>query len=327
MYVPENDPTGASASALSTRVDPVKILDCVMLQSIMDDLYTITGYTMAIVDMEGNVLIKTGWQDICEVFHRRNEQCRLNCRDSDTKLAQNIRPGEFKLYQCQNHLWDVATPLMVGGIHLATLYFGQFFFRDNEPEIQVFRQQAAMYGFDEAEYMLALTKVPRYTYEQVAGIMNFLTKFATMISSMNHHRMLVEEHYIEREKLLKTMNMHSMVLDQIGDSITVTDLNGYITYVNSAECRSSGYSRDELIGKHVSFFGSEPDSPITEEEILSNALKFNSYECTLINRAKDGRLRHLRVRTKVVKDDFGTPIALSATTTEIEQEDSESRFS
>lgn len=314
MYYNADGSDGAILMEQFAKLDPHRVLDCTALQSILDDLHAITGITLAIVDNHGDVLVKTGWQDICEFFHRKNEDCQRICQESDTKLTRNILPGEFKLYQCHNHLWDVATPLLIGGVRLATLYFGQFVFRDNEPDINIFREQAAHYGFDETAYLHALESVPRYTYDQVARIMNFLTKFATMISSLNHHKALVEEHYLEREELLKDLKMHSLVLEHLCENVIVTDLDGYITYVNNAECKTCGIAKEELIGKHISILLDEPGSQIMAKEMIDNTLNAGLFEGSFVSRYTDGKLCQHQARLRVVKDATGVPIGIYITT-------------
>lgn len=209
-------------------------------------------------------------------------------------------------------------PALGGRTAYCNLYFGQFIFAGHEPDISIFVEQAQKYGFNEADYLNSLAALPRYTYEQVARIMSFLTKFATLISNLNHNRIRIEEAFNERELLLNTLKVHSLVLDQIGDSVWVSDLRGNLTYVNSSECRSSGYSKEEMIGKHISFLGDDPRSSASFEEIIQDTVNHGSSVCTLMNYTKDGRLRCLQVNTAMVKDAHGTPFALCATAREIE---------
>ena len=65
---------------------------------------------------------------------------------SDLFLAGNLKPGEYVAYQCRNGLWDVVTPLTVGGIHLGNIYTGQFFYDDQEVDIPAFSRQAEACG-------------------------------------------------------------------------------------------------------------------------------------------------------------------------------------
>ncbi|MCB5277960.1 MAG: PocR ligand-binding domain-containing protein [Candidatus Cloacimonetes bacterium] len=297
--------------------DVRELLDSVALQGLLNDLYELTGFSLAIVDTHGDILLKTGWQDICEVFHLKNQTCKENCLLKKNSLVQDTKPGEFKLVRCKNNLWIIATPLWVGGQHRATLFFGQFFFEGEEIAEEQFKKQAQKYGFDVTEYLKALAKVPFYSHEQVAQIMNFLTKMANMISSMNHNRIMMEKHYTEKQKYLEMLTLHSTALDQISDGVSITDMQGIITYVNLAQCTTSGFQKEELVGKHISIFGSEPESEASQEEILAQTLNKGSYEGVIINRSKQGEKISTFVRTNKVNDAFGNPIALCATSSDI----------
>ena len=48
-----------------------------------------TGFVTAIVDLDGNILSKSGWRQICTDFHRKNPETASNCNISDTALAMS----------------------------------------------------------------------------------------------------------------------------------------------------------------------------------------------------------------------------------------------
>ena len=56
-----------------------------------------------------------------------------------------------------NGLIDYATPVMVNGEHLATIYLGQVL--EEPPDEEYFRKQAREFGFDEEAYIRALRKI------------------------------------------------------------------------------------------------------------------------------------------------------------------------
>jgi len=66
--------------------------------------------------------------------------------------------------------------------HIGNIFAGQFFFEDEPVDYEFFRSQARKYGFNEAEYIAALEKVPRLSREAVNTSMDFLMTFANMIS-------------------------------------------------------------------------------------------------------------------------------------------------
>jgi ligand-binding sensor protein len=132
------------------------IIDSEKIQKLMDEFYRLTRIGIGIIDLHGRVLVKTGWQDICTKFHRINpESCRL-CIESDLQLSRKVPDGTFKQFRCQNSMWDISTPIMLGDKHVGNIFLGQFLFDDETPDYEIFRQQALKYGFNEQEYISAL---------------------------------------------------------------------------------------------------------------------------------------------------------------------------
>ena len=162
------------------------ILDIPSIKQLLDDFYSVVRVTTALLDLHGNVLTGAGWQNVCLNFHRVHPETCKNCHESDLELSAGIQAGEFKIYKCKNNLWDVATPIVVGGQHIGNLFCGQFFFVDEPIDYELYRAQARKYGFDEEQYMAALKTVPCLTREQVNASMTFLAKLAKMISQLSY---------------------------------------------------------------------------------------------------------------------------------------------
>ncbi|MCP4752581.1 MAG: PAS domain S-box protein, partial [Proteobacteria bacterium] len=162
------------------------IIDVQEFQSMMDDYYKLTNIGVGILDVDGTVLVHTGWQDICVKFHRIHPESLKNCIEADTVLSNGVAQGEFKLYKCKNNMWDMSTPIMVGGKHLGNIFFGQFFFNDEVPEREVFISQAQQYGYDQKDYLQALDKVPHFSRETVQTAMSFYSKFSSKIAKLGY---------------------------------------------------------------------------------------------------------------------------------------------
>ncbi|GFO60517.1 hypothetical protein GMST_28420 [Geomonas silvestris] len=161
------------------------IVDCEMLQSMLEDFYRLTGMLGAVLDVSGKVLVAVGWQDICTKFHRCHPATLRNCLESDTQLTNGVPVGSFKHYRCKNNMWDMVTPLEVGGRHVGNIFIGQFFYEDEAPDVEFFRAQARRYGFDEAEYLAALDRVPRFSRATAEAGMQFYAKLTKIISTLS----------------------------------------------------------------------------------------------------------------------------------------------
>ena len=106
------------------------ILDLINFEKadlLLEGFNKITGFATAIIDLEGNVLSKKGWRQMCTDFHRTNSETSKKCTISDTELAGKLSKGEkFHFYKCLNGLIDVAAPIEINGKHIANMFAGQF---------------------------------------------------------------------------------------------------------------------------------------------------------------------------------------------------------
>ena len=157
-------------------------MDAALFQSIMDYFYELTGIPVGIIDLNGNIILKEGWQDICVKFHRVNPAACKNCLESDYEITKGIAVGEYRQYKCKNNLWDIATPIYVGNQRMGHIYLGQFFYQDEPIDYDYFRKQAQSFGFDEEAYLDALSRVPLFTHRQVETAMNFYAGMASYVS-------------------------------------------------------------------------------------------------------------------------------------------------
>jgi len=164
----------------------INILDIPKIQSMMDDFSRLTCMVTAIVDLKGNVIESSGWQDICTKFHRVNKQSAGFCIECDLYLARNLKPGQYVEYKCRNNLRDVVTPLFIGDKHVGNVYTGQFFYDDEIIDDTIFIAQAEEFGFDREKYMAALRSVPRFSHEQINHLMDYLVKLSGFISRLSY---------------------------------------------------------------------------------------------------------------------------------------------
>ena len=121
----------------------------------------------------------------------------------------------------------------------------------------------------------------------------------------------------DREQAEAKIRMQALVLDQIEDRVTVTDLAGVITYVNEAEVKSLGYSREQIVGSGTSLYGEDPARGATQRGILEETLRNGCWRGEVVNRTGDGRDIVLDCRTHVVRDAKGRALALCGVATDI----------
>ena len=187
------------------KLELADIIDAKALQALMLHFHELAHFPIGIIDIKGKVLVGVGWQDICTRFHRVHPDACRHCIESDTQLSAGVPPGEFRLYKCKNNMWDIATPIMVGGQHVGNVFTGQFFFDDEPLDHELFRSQAREYGFNEKEYIAALDTVPRVSRQSVNTCMAFFAKLADIISQLSYSNIKLARTMAERETLNRTL--------------------------------------------------------------------------------------------------------------------------
>lgn len=169
-----------------------ELIDIPPLQDMLDEFFRATSIPTAILDADGTVLTASGWQDICVKFHRANVESCKRCQQSDTYIVDHLTDGEkYVAYECANGLVDVANPIIVQGKHVGTMFTGQFLFE--EPNVEQFRQQAQLFGFDETDYLAALERVPIIPRDKITPALSYLSKFTEMLASMGQERLVQKQ--------------------------------------------------------------------------------------------------------------------------------------
>ncbi|MCF8089183.1 MAG: PocR ligand-binding domain-containing protein [Desulfotignum sp.] len=257
-------------------IELIDIVDVKAIQSMMDDFHHLTKIGVAILDLKGNVLVATGWQDICTQFHRQHPDTLKNCIESDLTLSTGIAPGSFKAYRCKNHMWDIATPMIVGGKHMGNLYLGQFFYDDEAPDVEWFRTQAARYGFDETAYLAALDRVPRWPRETVHTVMRFYTRFTALMSELSFSNLKLAHEINTHESTIASLKMsearfaealawsqeseekYRILFEHTSEALFVAQ-DGRIVFQNPRTFELTGYSLEEFQSRPFASFIHEDD--------------------------------------------------------------------
>lgn len=162
-----------------------ELIDVAVVRRLAEANYRASGMPIGIIDaVDGSVLVGFGWQDICLLFHRVNALTLENCRESDNYVKAHLSETAPCEYVCKNGLRDIGVPIVVAGRHLATLFLGQFFYEGDAPDRQFFATQAQRVGFDEAEYLAALDRVPTFTRAQVENILQYNQALARFLAEL-----------------------------------------------------------------------------------------------------------------------------------------------
>lgn len=227
-----------------------QLIPVLQLQQLLEAQFQLLGVPFAILDDEEQVLVSVGWQDICVCFHRPHPETLGRCRQSDAYIKAHLDdwPEGYVDYRCQNGLWDVAMPIFIDGRHLATFFTGQFFYDDELPDREFFCTQAARFGFDEAEYLEALERVPIFSRSHIHNVMNYCRTLVEMIAETGLKNLRLDQEVQQRIKSEKETSFFRHLVENTRDPIYVLDpADGYRTvYVNAAACAHYGWDRETL---------------------------------------------------------------------------------
>ena len=224
------------------------LIDIEKFQFLQDRLNSINPFPSAIIDNDGVVLTATAWQDVCMLFHRKHPDCLRDCLKSDQYILEHIQeanPGVS--YICPRGMVDNALPIIINGVHYANYFTGQFF--THPPDLEFFRQQAKMFGFDEDAYLAAVKKVPVWNDEQLDNYLHFLQGLIGIITESGSKKLQELE---AEEKFRISQKRSQTVLQQMLDAFwVVNQADTRIVEVNQAMCDMLGYARDELLSMSI----------------------------------------------------------------------------
>lgn len=289
------------------------LIDIERLQRICDDYVEAGGLGLAVLDPDGTVLARSGWQDICVRYHRLNETTVAGCHESDLRINERVLAGvdapEHIAYKCANGMWDVAFPLVVGGVHLATLFAGQFFYDDDVIDTESFRRRAREVGFDEQGYVSALARVPVVTHGRVEQTIRFLSDLIGLLGELGLAALRrIEDH----EALEAGRERYRQLFEAESDAVFLIDGGtGRILEANTAASAMYGYARDELLALTNEDLSAEPeetraatqDTPVIASEVVTIPHR--------VHKRRDGSTFPVEITGRFFEQD-GRPVHIAA---------------
>lgn len=224
------------------------LIDVERLQRLTDLFSDATGMVTAVLDLDGTIITKSGWRDICTKFHRVNAATRLRCLESDTVIANDLEVGKaYTIYKCRNGLVDAAIPVTIDGEHIGNFFTGQFLF---EPDLGVFEEQARKFGFDEAGYMKAARAVPVIDKAKLRSFLEYFSEFANMLGEMGYRQLKQRE---AQEAVRRSDALLGSIVDGTTDAIFIKDLQGRYLFCNRSAAEAIGRRAEDIIGKDDTF--------------------------------------------------------------------------
>ena len=255
------------------------LVDLDQLRGLFEKFTDATGFTIGFLNHPGmEILIGTGWRDICTKFHRGCPASNDICIKSNRHLLDRLdTPGKLVIEPCENGLVDCATPIIIQGKHIASLATGQLLLK--EPNLERFKQQAQKSGFDERGYLKALQEIPVIGEEKLRMVTRFLGELAQVISELGYTRLMVMEdtekmmtEIAERKRAEETLReseeKYKRLIETTGTGYVSLDDQGRVVYANTEYLRMTGRQRlEEIMGHSVLEWTASHDFERNDREV------------------------------------------------------------
>ena len=271
------------------------LINVSQLTTIFTKFSKATGFTIGLIDNNSlEIIIKTGWHDICENFHRADEKACQICKNSNKKLFSNLNKEKaVKIIECEHGLYDCATPMIIEGKHIANITTGQLLMK--EPEIKRYKKQAKEFGFNETEYLAALQKVPIVSKQKVTDMMDYLSEFSIYIAKSglrtlrankpkNKYKKTIEQLKIAKEN---TEENEKKIKDIFNNTLTaIYTFNNEKEFIdtNQAGIQLLGYSKEELLTKRISDVDANTEAVLPAHETLLEGGILEGFEHQLLRK-------------------------------------------
>jgi CBS domain-containing protein len=128
----------------------------------------------------------------------------------------------------------------------------------------------------------------------------------------------VTEERLYEEELRGLKEFNEAVLNCSQDMITVTDVDGMVTYFNPAAERIIGYRKDEVLGRNISMFYREVDLALGKLKEIEADGQASRFEAIILD--KQGREHLFSIHKSPLYDDDGRLIGFTATSRDVTEE-------
>ena len=273
------------------------LVDIKQLQVLFEQFSDVTGFTIALLDHpDMNMLLQTGWKEVCTEFHRAHPSSNINCQKSNHRLLDDLNEaGVVVVDRCDNGLVDCATPIVIEGKHIASLATGQMLLE--KPDIEFFRRQSRTFGFDEKAYLQALSLVEVVSEQKLKSATGFLGALAQMVTESGYSRLKFEKEVMERARAEAAQrdaeDRFRLIFEKSSEAIVFGWADGRVDFANEAAHQLFGLSDEELRAATRTTLVDPADPRLAVA--LKERNRRGAYRCELNYIRKDGSIRPAEV--------------------------------
>ena len=224
------------------QIDLEDVLDFSHLEQLLNNFSAASGLATSLVDTQsGEILISSGWRELCGNFNYADRKAQQGCRKvistitTDSSLTEQIQ-----IHQCENGLINGYTPLIFQDRPFAYLVAGQVFL--DQPNIELLKNQAQMYDFDESSYLAHAAEIPVVERERFNSMLLCLADTAALLIQSGMARLTAIQDVADKNSLLRNLfNTAPAGICYVTDRI--------MQQTNPQMSKITGYSNAELNGQ------------------------------------------------------------------------------
>lgn len=164
------------------------LADIPKLQELMGSLYWLTDIAIGVVEADGTFLFCAGWHGTCA----SGRHSRCECHEY---ISSHLDPVSYTCRRCPSGMMHYASPIVVQGEHLASVYIGQFF--TEPPDRAAIELEAASRGIDPDTYRRALDRIAVVSPMKLTLLLKYLKDLSNMLADIG----------LQRVQQLETLNI------------------------------------------------------------------------------------------------------------------------
>lgn len=233
------------------------LVDMPAFTRMLESFFQATGIPNGVVEANGELISMSSRKNACSQFHRCQPETEKRCRESNLLIMNGLSEGHVVGGLCKNGLMDYATPVIIEGQQLATLFLGQVL--HDPPDMNFFKSQAEHFDFDEKTYLESIEAIPIVSKERIESYMGVMVEMAKMLAASGLAR-------IRQSSLEQDLNAHAERRVQLEDILNFSPVaigwsndEKRIEYINHKFTELFGYTLDDLPDLESWFRRAYPD--------------------------------------------------------------------
>lgn len=232
-----------------------QLINIQRLEKLLEAHTQLSGIACGLMDNDGNIIVGVGLQQICTQYLWEHPDSFARCWRNDPEIKQELHTFNGDLFECRckNGMINTAMPIVIEGNRLGVFFSGQFFYADELPELDLFRQQAEELGFETEAYLAAVRQTPLFDRMHVDTTMRFLHQLVQLLAENGYTNLMRLREQEEQKRieiqLYKQAEFQQTLLNCIGMVGTLVMIieNARIIYIANRELvYSFGYTDSEL---------------------------------------------------------------------------------